>query len=333
MSNKLATKADLQEMYSRLLPYLGGTADAGFTPVGTIIAVMGNSAPVNYLACNGQVVNIADYPELANYFEQQFGSKSKFGGNGTTTFGIPDLRGEFLRGTGTNSHANQGNGDNVGTHQDGTEIPYVYAWNHSDSHQSAIGIDIRNDNVNTYGNLPRYSDSNIYEEKGYLQISPMSWVSRTTGVSNITSRPTNTSVLYCIATKNIYLNPSLDYSTDEKVVGHWIDGKPLYQKTFVGTISNSTGSNIAIADLSSLNISKVLGYEAFDLDNTTLFGGALNLTSTKISDNKTETIFAWWNLGAATSSVAAKTLYLINTSSAYVGRDLWVTLRYTKTTD
>jgi len=25
-----------------------------------------------------------------------------------------------------------------------------------------------------------------------------------------------------------------DYSTDEKVIGSWIDGKPLYQKTFTG---------------------------------------------------------------------------------------------------
>ena len=97
----------------------------GYTPVGTIIAVMGNSAPAHYLACNGQVVNIATYPELANYFEEQFGSKNKFGGDGTTTFGIPDLRGEFLRGTGTNGHTNQGNGANVGEHQDATAFPRI----------------------------------------------------------------------------------------------------------------------------------------------------------------------------------------------------------------
>ena len=38
------------------------------------------------------------------------------------SFGIPDLRGEFLRGTGTNSHVNGGNGAGVGEHQDATAI-------------------------------------------------------------------------------------------------------------------------------------------------------------------------------------------------------------------
>lgn len=40
-----------------------------------------------------------------------------------------------------------------------------------------------------------------------------------------------------------------NYSTDEKVVGTWIDGKPLYQKTFIGSINGNktiilTDSNI-----------------------------------------------------------------------------------------
>ena len=102
------------------------TAVCGFTPIGTIISVMGTVAPRNYIACNGQIVNIDTYPELANYFEQQFGSKNKFGGDGVTTFGIPDLRGEFLRGTGTNSHSGNGNGADVGAHQNATQAPTIF---------------------------------------------------------------------------------------------------------------------------------------------------------------------------------------------------------------
>ena len=112
--------------YDRIRPYMGGlvSSKAGFTPVGTIISVMGTTAPANYLACNGQTVNVADYPELADYFENQFGTKYEFGGSGTT-FGIPDLRGEFLRGTGTNSHTDQGSGGDVGEHQDATAVPNI----------------------------------------------------------------------------------------------------------------------------------------------------------------------------------------------------------------
>lgn len=34
------------------------------------------------------------------------------------------------------------------------------------------------------------------------------------------------------------------YSTDEKMIGQWIDGKPLYQKVLTGTVSDTTHFNI-----------------------------------------------------------------------------------------
>ena len=92
----------------------------GYESIGTIIVSMGRTDIQDYLACDGATYNIADYSQLANFIEAQFGSKNYFGGDGVTTFGVPDLRGEFLRGTGTNSHENQGSGGDVGEHQDGT---------------------------------------------------------------------------------------------------------------------------------------------------------------------------------------------------------------------
>ena len=100
--NKVVTEERLADFYQSILPYLGGMPDVcggGFAPIGTIIAFMGTTAPQDYLACDGTVYNIADYPRLAQFFTDQFGSANKFGGNGTTTFAVPDLKGEFLRGT------------------------------------------------------------------------------------------------------------------------------------------------------------------------------------------------------------------------------------------
>lgn len=213
---RVATKQDLKDFYDIIFPYLGGNAEAGFTPIGTIIAVMGNSAPTNYLACNGQVVNIADYPELANYFLAQFGSRSYFGGDGTTTFGIPDLRGEFLRGTGTNSHTNQGSGANVGVHQDATTLPWAFMSAGND-------IAVTSDSVGT--NPDFFGGTNV--ARGYIHATTTDTLGK-----YVATRPTNTSVLYCIATKNIYMNPSLSFTEEEKVVGSWIDGKPIYQRVF-----------------------------------------------------------------------------------------------------
>lgn len=38
------------------------------------------------------------------------------------------------------------------------------------------------------------------------------------------------------------------YSTEEKVVGRWHDGKPLYQRTFEGTIANSSNQVLVAMD-------------------------------------------------------------------------------------
>lgn len=46
-----------------------------------------------------------------------------------------------------------------------------------------------------------------------------------------------------------------EYSTEEKVVGKWIDGKPIYQKTFILT---STTNNMENVDASSLNVDQFI---------------------------------------------------------------------------
>lgn len=102
------------------LDYIDLGSGISDTPVGHIMAVMGKVAPKHYLMCDGNNYNIADYPYLSQYITTQFGAVNHFGGDGTTTFAVPDLRGEFLRGTGVNQHANQTSGLDVGEHQDAT---------------------------------------------------------------------------------------------------------------------------------------------------------------------------------------------------------------------
>ena len=224
-------------------------AHTGFTPIGTVISVMGTTAPNHYLACEGQVVSIAAYPELANYFEQQFGTKNYFGGNGTTTFGIPDLRGEFLRGTGTNGHANQGDGASVGTHQDATvNVATPLALSKS-SGTNILMAPINESYVSggSDASYDYYKEANVDKTWGRTRQLNIN-ADRTDATSGnwsgqYTSRPTNTSVLYCIATKNIYIDVNNQYSTDEMVVGTWIDGKPIYQKT-VYQASIATGTYV-----------------------------------------------------------------------------------------
>ena len=310
--NQTVSRQDLKDFYDSIFPYLGGKASAGFTPVGTIISVMGVTAPANYLKCDGTVYNIADYPELAAYFGQQFSMVNKFGGNGTTTFAVPDLRGEFLRGTGTNSHANNGNGAAVGTHQDSTQFP-CFAVNKTNHKLGILG--------NTGG------DINIYNQDGGVvkySEGTRAWqmataTDQSTGLTydNVTIRPTNTSVLYCIATKNIYMNPSLDYSTDEKVVGSWITGKPLYQRTFVGTIPSTSGESGDFATITN---------DASLIDNLTLVGGYMGSASLGFIPANA----MGWDVWLLRTKIRNK---ITTDATSYLGATGYITIRYTKTTD
>ena len=331
MSNptSVVTERRLGAFYQEILPYLGGSADAGFTPVGSVIAIMGVTAPANYLACNGQIVNVADYPELANYFEQQFGTKYKFGGSGTT-FGIPDLRGEFLRGTGTNSHANQGNGAAVGVHQDATIIPH-FQVNVKDSTTNNVyfGTDATTRGV---GN----ADKNIMSATGgYADYSfnRDSQINRTGSQAvQHTTRPTNTSVLFCIATKDIYLNPAMDYSTSEKVVGKWIDGSTLYQKTVEVTITDPATNLYSIGQTektpAQLGISGTISVKYIEGVNDN--GAPINRTwgiSFSNTDPKYCSQIYFQHVLFNDSSQSL----IIQTNRTGNGK-VYITLRYTKTT-
>lgn len=59
---------------------------------GTVVDYAGVTAPAGYLMCYGQTVNTADYPALFAVLG------TIYGGNGTTTFGIPDARGRATAG-------------------------------------------------------------------------------------------------------------------------------------------------------------------------------------------------------------------------------------------
>ena len=68
----------------------------GAIPTGTVIHVATAAAPAGWLACDGSAVSRVTYADL---YTALGGAASPFGqGNGATTFNLPDLRGEFIRG-------------------------------------------------------------------------------------------------------------------------------------------------------------------------------------------------------------------------------------------
>lgn len=70
------------------------TAGSGAgVPSGSVTAFAGSAAPSGWLECNGTAVDRTTYADLFTAIGTTYGA-----GNGTTTFNLPDLRGEFVRG-------------------------------------------------------------------------------------------------------------------------------------------------------------------------------------------------------------------------------------------
>lgn len=67
-------------------------------PVGTVLPFSSTTAPTGYLLCDGSAVSRTTYASLFAVVSTAFGV-----GDGSTTFNLPDLRGQFMRGWSTTS--------------------------------------------------------------------------------------------------------------------------------------------------------------------------------------------------------------------------------------
>ena len=73
----------------------GGLASG--VPVGTILAHAANTPPTGFLECNGSNISRSTYATLFSAISTTFGV-----GDGSSTFALPDLRGQFIRGWANN---------------------------------------------------------------------------------------------------------------------------------------------------------------------------------------------------------------------------------------
>ena len=68
-------------------------AGGGGVPAGTVIYHAANTPPTDFIKANGAAISRTTYSDLFTSIGTTFGV-----GDGSTTFNVPDLRGEFLRG-------------------------------------------------------------------------------------------------------------------------------------------------------------------------------------------------------------------------------------------
>jgi microcystin-dependent protein len=136
-------------------------------PSGAVMHFAMNTAPTGWLAANGTAVSRTTYAALFAAIGTVFGS-----GDGSTTFNLPDLRAEFIRGIDNGRGVDSGRG--FGSNQSATEIA-------SNIDQAAFFSYTNNDAFRSGSNL------NGAGEAGYIR--PQNFIS---------VRPRNVALLACI---------------------------------------------------------------------------------------------------------------------------------------
>ena len=93
-------------------------------PTGAVFCMAVATVPSAYLECNGAAVSRTTYAALFAVIGTQYGS-----GNGSSTFNIPDLRGEFVRGYDHGRGADSGR--NIASSQTGDTVSHTHAYSNS----------------------------------------------------------------------------------------------------------------------------------------------------------------------------------------------------------
>ena len=159
------------------------------SPAGTVIQFAGSSAPAGYLKANGNAVSRTTYAALFAAIGTTYGT-----GDGSTTFNLPDLRGEFVRGL------DDGRGVDSGRALGSAQADTLRQHNHdsyirtdefgSGDGRSIVGTSTADEGLRTNG-----------PDMGVMGIST-SFGSYPISASNIAdeTRPRNIALLYCIKT-------------------------------------------------------------------------------------------------------------------------------------
>ncbi len=115
-------------------------------PVGMVIVSLLTSAPDGWLLCDGSAVDRTTYADLFALIGETYGI-----GDGSTTFNLPDYRGQFLRGAGTHSSQTMANGT---AYNGGSLGNYEEDGFQGHTHlQSSYNYDNKNKSSGTDGNI------------------------------------------------------------------------------------------------------------------------------------------------------------------------------------
>nr|VFJ58546.1 MAG: Collagen triple helix repeat-containing protein [Candidatus Kentron sp. FW] len=156
----------------------------GASPIGSITAYIGTTVPDGWKECNGQAISRMEYADIFSVIGTTYG-----GGDSSTTFNLPDLRGYFLRGW---DHNLAGEDDRVGIDVDGVAAGRGIGDEQDDAFRSH-----RHRQQSNHENCCGGSMHLKYGQSDYSQYTS----NYTTFSGGSETRPKNIAVMYIIRVK------------------------------------------------------------------------------------------------------------------------------------
>lgn len=124
-----------------------------------------------------------------------------------------------------------------------------------------------------------------------------------------------------------------EYSTTEKIVGSWIDGKPLYQKTItytMPTISTDGTRTVGAYTSTGTTIKTVVDIQAIAYNSSGAYYELLNradkLEEATNSNRKYSRLFVMTNSASSNKN----TVCIVANDSSFSGATAYITIKYTK---
>lgn len=165
-------------------------------PAGQVASFAMNSCPTGWLTADGSAVSRSTYAVLFANIGTTWGA-----GNGSTTFNVPDLRGMFLRGTGTNATGSSTGaaGPAVGTYAADTYLNHSHAVTdpgHTHAWTPTGGVFLGYGTGTTAGNFG--SGAGIISSSSTTASATTGLTVNTSTTGSTETKPKNYGILYCV---------------------------------------------------------------------------------------------------------------------------------------
>lgn len=252
----------------------GGTGESSVVngevlPIGTMIPFGSqNNIPANWRICDGSEVSRTAYADLFNVIGTSYGE-----GDGETTFNLPNKRGRVSVGL----DLDQSEFNVVGLKDGQKKVvlkteelpPHSHEFTRSRLYFSETAGPNALGATSNASNSATATTQNTGDGLGHYNLQPYEvdvWIIKVSNVigtletenANVIDNLTSTSTTDVLsANMGRELNEKInnidvleEYSTEEKVIGKWLDGETLYEKTFIATSKT--------IDLSGLNYDTLL---------------------------------------------------------------------------